>query len=59
MVTGSCRPMRGSKGMEWYYDDDLCACGTKETEIHVLVECKCYDQMRRRWTRDKDIRWAG
>ena len=36
--------------MEWKYDNDLCACGTKETDIHVLFECiyKCYDQMRRK-----------
>ena len=47
--------MRSSKGMEWKYDDDLCASGTKETETHdVLFECKCYDQMRRRWIRAWD-----
>ena len=22
---------------EWKYDDDLCVCGTKETEIHVFL----------------------
>ena len=26
---------RGSKAMQWQCDDDLCACGTKEAEIHV------------------------
>ena len=31
MVRGSCLPVRGSKGMEWKYDDDLCVCGTNET----------------------------
>ena len=36
MVRGGCLPVRGSKGMEWKYDDDLCVCGTKETEIHML-----------------------
>ena len=36
MVRGGCLPVRGSKGMDWKYDDDLCVCGTKETEIHVL-----------------------
>ena len=30
MVKGDL-PVRGSKGMEWKYDDDLCVCGTKET----------------------------
>ena len=35
MVRGRCLPVRGSKGMEWKYDDDLC--GTKETEINVCV----------------------
>ena len=35
------------EGMEWKCDDDLCECGTKETEIHVLFECKCYYQLRR------------
>ena len=36
MVRGGCLPVRGYKGMEWKYDDDLCVCGTKETEIHLL-----------------------
>ena len=36
MVRGGCLPVRGSKGMELKYDDDLCVCGTKETEIHVF-----------------------
>ena len=48
MVRGGCLPVRGSKGMEWTYDDDLCVWGTKETEINVLFECKCYDMVRRR-----------
>ena len=26
MVRGGCLPVRGSKGMEWKYDDDLCVC---------------------------------
>ena len=30
-------------------------CGTKETEIHVLFECKCYDLMRRRWMSTWDV----
>ena len=55
MVRGGCLPVRGSKGMEWKYDDDLCVCGTKETEIHVLFECKCYDMVRRRWLRTWDV----
>ena len=38
----------GSKGMEWKYHDDLCVWGTKETEVHVLFECKCYDLVWRR-----------
>ena len=37
MVRGGCLPVRGSKVMEWKYDDDLCVCGTKETEIHVFL----------------------
>ena len=41
--------------MEWKYDDDLCVCGTKETEIHVLFKCKCYDLVRRRWMRTWDV----
>ena len=24
MVRGGCLPVRGSKGMDWKYDDDLC-----------------------------------
>ena len=55
MVRGGCLPPRGSKGMEWEYDDDLCVSGTKETEIHVLFECKCYDLVRRRWMRTWDV----
>ena len=35
--------------MEWKYDDDMCACWTRGTEIYVFFECKCYDQMRRKW----------
>ena len=32
-------------------------CGTKETDIHVLLECKCYeyDMVRRRWLRTCDV----
>ena len=55
MVRGGCLRVRGSKGMEWKYYDDLCVCGTKETEIHVLLECKCYDMVRRRWLRTCDV----
>ena len=47
MVRGGCLRVRGSKGMEWQYDDDLCVYGIKETEIYVLFECKCYDLVRR------------
>ena len=55
MVRGGCLSVRGCKGIEWKYDDDLCVCGTKETEIHVLFECKCYDLVRRRWMRTWDV----
>ena len=55
MVRGGCLPVRGSKGMEWKYDDDLCVCGTRETEIHVLLECNCYNLLRRRWMRTWDV----
>ena len=30
-------------------------CGKRETEIHMLLECKCYDLLRRRWMRTWDI----
>ena len=53
MARRGCLPVRGSNGIKWKYDDDLCMCGTKETELHVLFECKCYDQMRR-WMRAWD-----
>ena len=53
MVRGGWLPARGYKGMEWKYDDDLCVCGTKYTDIHF--ECKCNDQVRRIWMR----RWDG
>ena len=55
MVRGGCLPVRGSKVIEWKYDDDLCVCGTKETGIHVLLGCKCYAMMRRRWLRTCDV----
>ena len=59
MVRGDCLPVRGSKGMVWKYDDDLCVCvcvcGTKEIEIHVLFECKSYDMVRRKWLRTWDV----
>ena len=55
MVRGGCLPVRGSKGMEWKYDDDLWVCGTRETEIHVLLECNCYNLLRRRWMRTWDV----
>ena len=55
MVRGACLPVRGSKGMEWKYVDDLCVWGTKETEIHVHFECKCYDLVRRIWMRKWDV----
>ena len=34
----------------------VCVCGTKETDIHVLFECKCYDMLRRRWLRTRSGR---
>ena len=36
MVSGGCQPVRGFKGMEWKYADDLCECEIKKTEIHVF-----------------------
>ena len=35
MVRGGCLPVRGSKGMDWKYDDDLCACGTKDPGVSL------------------------
>ena len=55
MVRGGYFPVRDSKGMELKYDDVLCVCGTNETEIHVLLECKCYELVRRRWMRIWDV----
>ena len=40
---------------EWKYDDDLCVWGTKETEIYVLFECKCYDMVMKRWMKTWDV----
>ena len=41
----------------------ISVCGTKETEIYVFFECKCYDLVRRRWMRTWDkniyIRYLG
>ena len=56
MVRGGCFPVRGSNGMEWKCDDDLSVCeGGGETEIHVLFERKCYDIVKRSWTRTWDV----
>ena len=56
MVRGGCLPVRGFKGMEWKYDDDLCVWGGGGTKgIHVLFECKGYDLVRRRWMRTWDV----
>ena len=55
LVRGGFLPVRGSKGMEWKYDDDLCVCGTKETEINVPFEFKCSDLLGRRWMRIWDV----
>ena len=38
MVRGGCLPVRGSKGIESNYEDDLCVCGTNDTEI--CFKCK-------------------
>ena len=29
-------------------------CGTNETDMHVILECKCYDLVRR-WMRTWDV----
>ena len=55
MVRRGCLPVRGSEGMEWKYDNDLCVCGIKEKEIHVLIECKCYYLVMTRWIRTWDV----
>ena len=34
MVIGGCLPVRSAKGMEWKYDDYLCACWTKVKKIN-------------------------
>ena len=33
----------------------ISVCVSKETEIHVLFECKCYNIVRRRWLRTWDV----
>ena len=43
IVRKGCLSVRGCKGMELKYADYMCECGTKETEMHALFECKCYD----------------
>ena len=50
MVRGGCLSVGCSK--EWNRNMMMISvCGTKETEIHVLHVCKCYDLVRRRWMR--------
>ena len=40
MVRGGCLPIRGSKGMKWKYDDNLCVCvcvgQTKQRYMYFL-----------------------
>ena len=43
--------------MEWKYDDDLCVGGTRETEIHVLLECNCYKPAKEKM--DEDMGCTG
>ena len=41
--------------MEWIYDDDLCVWGGGIINRDTCVfDCKCYDQVRRRWMRTWD-----
>ena len=37
MVRGGCLPVRGSKGMEWKYDADICVGGQKKQRYMCLV----------------------
>ena len=36
IVRGGCLRVRSFTGMEWKYADDMCECGTNETEIHLF-----------------------
>ena len=38
LVRGGCLPVRGFKGMEWKYYDDLYVWRTQETEIYVFFK---------------------
>ena len=51
MVIVGYLSVRGSNEWKCYDALCVCVCGTKETEIHVLFECKCYDMVMRRWMR--------
>ena len=51
MIRGGCLPVRGRIGNMMM----ISVCVTKETDIHVLFECKCYDLVRRRWMRTWDV----
>ena len=37
MFRGGCLPGRGSKGMEWKYDDDLCVCVGQKKQRSMLL----------------------
>ena len=43
------RRVIGFKGMEWKYADELCECGTNETEMHMLVEWNRLIRWEDRW----------
>ena len=48
MVRGGCLPVRGSKGMEWKYDDDLCVCGGKSDMVRRwLSTCDVLEEKER------------
>ena len=41
LVRGGCVPVRGSKGMEWKYDDDFCVCvGQKKQRTWDVLDEK-------------------
>ena len=49
MMRGDSLVVRGSRNMEWRYRDRRCECGGIETESHVMLQCRLYEEERRDW----------
>ena len=49
MVRRGCLPVMVNTRMSWKYDDEHCVWGEVESEVHMLLDCNLYMNVRRRW----------